>query len=97
MNVPVSHRPTSTLAVVSLTFSILTWFLLPFIGAVVAVICGHMARAEIRRMPPGAMEGDGMAIAGLVLGWVHLALCVLVVIFIMLLFGGIAFLASLGH
>ena len=76
---------TSSLAVVSLVFGILTWCVLPFIGALVAIVCGHMARSEIRRAPVGtAIEGDGMALAGLVLGYVHLVFAVLV---LMLIFG----------
>ena len=75
-----SHQPsyrtgtsTCSLAVVSLVFGILTWCVLPFVGAIVAIICGHLARGEIRRAPPdAALEGDGMAVAGLVLGYVHL-------------------------
>ncbi len=77
----------------SLVFGIVCWFALPFIGAVAAVICGHLARGEIRRAPPGTIEGDGMAIAGLVLGWVHLALFLLAFMAIMLFFGGLAFFA----
>jgi hypothetical protein len=73
--------PTNALAVVSLVFGILTWFLLPFVGALVAVICGHLARGEIRRAPPQA--GDGMALAGLVLGYVHLALCALAILLVL--------------
>ncbi|MEP7097025.1 MAG: DUF4190 domain-containing protein [Dokdonella sp.] len=88
---------TSTLAVVSLIFGILCWIGLPFIGAVVAVICGHSARGEIKRAPPGMIEGDGMAIAGLILGWIHLALCVLVVFAFLLFFGGLAFIAAHVH
>lgn len=88
---------TSSLAVVSLVFGILCWVALPFIGAVVAVICGHAARGEIRRAPAGTIEGDGMALAGLILGWLHLLLCVLVVFAFVLFFGGIAVLASLAH
>ncbi|KZC40808.1 MULTISPECIES: DUF4190 domain-containing protein [Rhodanobacter] len=76
-----SYRPgasTSSLAVVSLVFGILAWCVLPFIGAIVAIICGHLARGEIRRSPLDArIEGDGMAVAGLVLGYVQLLLCVL--------------------
>ncbi|WP_426699977.1 DUF4190 domain-containing protein [Rhodanobacter sp. Col0626] len=73
-----SSSGTSSLAVVSLVFGILSWCLLPFIGAIVAVICGHMARGEIRRSPiDNPIEGDGMAVAGLVLGYAHLALCML--------------------
>src|SRR5688572_29243898 len=40
--------PNSTAAVVSLIFGILSWVMLPVIGPIVAVVAGHMARAEIR-------------------------------------------------
>ncbi|HUH56833.1 MAG TPA: DUF4190 domain-containing protein [Rhodanobacter sp.] len=91
-----SHQPdyrpasTHTLAVVSLIFGILAWCVLPFVGAIVAVICGHLARAEVRRSTVDRpVEGDGMAIAGLVLGYVQLATIVLgVLAFIALLFFG---------
>ena len=53
------------------------WVVLPFIGAIVAVILGHAARGEIRRAPAGSIEGDGLAIAGLVLGYIQLVLCLL--------------------
>lgn len=81
---------TSTMAIISLVFGIVCWAALPFIGALVAVICGHAARGEIRRAPPGTIEGDGMALAGLILGWVHLVLCVLAVMLVMLFLGGLA-------
>ncbi len=74
MNQPIR---TSGTAITSLIFGIITWVGLPIIGALIAVICGHIARGEIRRMPPGTIEGDGMAIAGLILGYVQLALCLL--------------------
>ncbi|TBV71390.1 DUF4190 domain-containing protein [Pseudoxanthomonas winnipegensis] len=89
-------RPTSSLAVVSLVFGILGWSLLPTIGALVAVITGHMARAEIRRSQ-GALDGDGMAVAGLVLGWLHLVLLVLGIAALFLFFGGIAALAAYAN
>ena len=88
---------TSTTAVLSLVFGIVCWVGLPFLGAIAAVICGHVARGEIRRAAPGAIEGDGMAIAGLVLGWIHLALFALAFIAIMLFFGGLAFFGSHWH
>lgn len=97
MNVPASQRQTSTMAILSLIFGVLSWCVLPFIGAVAAVVCGHSARSEIRRAPPGTIEGDGMAIAGLILGWVHLALFVLVIVFVFLFLGGLAFFAHLAH
>jgi hypothetical protein len=88
---------TSGTAVASLVFGILSWVLLPFIGAILAVILGHSARGEIRRAPPGTVEGDGMAIAGLILGWAHLALFILAIAFVFLFLGGLAFFAHLAH
>ena len=70
---------------------------LPFLGSIAAVIFGHMARGEIRRQPD-RLEGDGLAVAGLVLGYLSIALAVLVVVAIFLLFGGLAaFLAFANH
>ena len=88
-----SYRPgtsTSSLAVVSLVFGILAWCVLPFIGAIVAIICGHLARGEIRRSPAESRtEGDGMAVAGLVLGYVQMMFCVLALLLVIaaLIFG----------
>ena len=95
MNAPI--RQTSSLAVISLVFGILGWTLLPFLGSLVAVVCGHMARSEIRQLQ-GALEGDGMAVGGLVLGYLVIALSVLAVAAIFLFFGGLIWFASVfGH
>ena len=85
-----STTTTSTLAIVSLVFGILTWAVLPFIGAIVAIVCGHLARSEIRRAPVGTqLEGNGMALAGLILGYLHL----LIVLTVVLMFFGVLFLS----
>lgn len=73
---PQPMAQTSTLAIVSLVSGIVSWFLLPLIGAVIAVITGHMARREIRESM-GAMTGDGMALVGLILGYLQLGLTVI--------------------
>ncbi|HEX5960899.1 MAG TPA: DUF4190 domain-containing protein [Rhodanobacteraceae bacterium] len=87
-----AYPRTSSLAVISLIFGILGYVFLPFIGALVAVICGHAARSEIRRAPPGTIDGDGLALAGLILGWVQLACAVVVIgILILLAIGAIGF------
>ena len=89
-------KQTNNLAIVSLVSGILGWTLLPWIGSIVAIVTGHMARAEIRRNPD-TQEGDGLAIAGLVLGWGAVALTVLAIAAIFLFFGGLAlFLAWMG-
>lgn len=79
---------TSSLAVVSLIFGILAYIFLPGVGALVAVICGHSARSEIRRAPPGAIEGDGLALAGLILGWIQIAMGLIALAFAVLIIGG---------
>jgi Domain of unknown function (DUF4190) len=89
-------RPTCSTATISLIFGILSWLCLPFIGAVVAIICGHMARAEIKRAP-GGMEGDGLAVAGLVLGYVHMAMLIVLLVVLFMFLGGLAFFATVGQ
>jgi hypothetical protein len=79
MNTPAR---TSTTAVISLCCGVGAWVLLPFVLAIVAIVTGHMARAEIRREPA---QGDGMAIAGLVLGYLNLAFCIAVIAFVLVL------------
>ena len=92
----VQARTTNALAIVSLISGILGWTVVPWLGSIVAVITGHMARAELRRNPD-TQEGDGFAVGGLVLGWSMLALTVLGVLVAILLFGGVlALIAGLG-
>ncbi len=95
MNGPSSQRTTSALAVVSLVSGIVSWLLLPLLGALVAIITGHLARSEIRGSQ-GGLDGDGLAIAGLILGYLQIVLVILTVAAVMLFFGGLAFLASIN-
>ena len=84
-----SLKTNSNLAIISLVFGILGWTLLFGIGSIVAIITGHMARSEIRRNP-NTIEGDGLAMGGLILGWSNIIICVLGILLVILLFGGIA-------
>ncbi|MCG2739619.1 MAG: DUF4190 domain-containing protein [Syntrophaceae bacterium] len=70
---PAVHATRSTMAIVSLISGILGWTLLPFLGSIVAVITGHKAKKEIRDSM-GQLGDAGMATAGLVLGYIGLAL-----------------------
>jgi len=54
MNTPVQNT-TSVSAILSLIFGVVSWLGLPFFGAIIAIVCGHVARGEIRRAPPGAI------------------------------------------
>jgi hypothetical protein len=88
MTATAQAHTSSTTAVVSLIFGILSWVLLPVIGAIVAIVLGHMARAEIQRSN-GMLEGDGLAVAGLVLGWTHIVLMIGAVLIAIVFLGGI--------
>lgn len=82
--------PTSSLSITSLIMGILGWTLVPIVGGIIAVITGHMAKKEIRESS-GLLAGDGMATAGLVLGYANLTagacLCVVLALFPALLIG----------
>lgn len=75
---------TSGLAIASMVCGIVSIFACQFIGAIPALICGHMALSQISSSPM-PMSGRGMAIAGLVLGYLQILL--LVVFAVMLVIG----------
>ena len=82
-------RSTSPLAIVSLVAGVLGWTLAPVLGSLVAIVTGHVARGDVRR-GNGAIDCDGLAIGGLVLGYLALALAVIGVVVVILFFGGLA-------
>ena len=82
-------RQTSTLAIISLVSGVLGWTIAPLLGSLGAIVFGHLARGEIRRQPD-RLEGDGLAIAGLVLGWLQIVLLMFLFVAVVLFFGGLA-------
>ena len=78
--------PSSTLATVSLIAGILGFIMLPVIGSVVALWTGYAARKETRAIPPTA-SGDGMATAGIVMGWIQMGLVIIGACCLVLYFG----------
>ncbi len=81
--------PSSGAATASLIFGILSYVFLPVIGAIVAVICGHVALGQIRASGD-RVGGKGMAIAGLVLGYLQIVGFVLIIVFVVILGAAIA-------
>lgn len=76
---------TNTLAVFAMIASIAGFiWLLPLIGSVAGAIMGHISLGQIKRT---GEKGYGMALAGVIVGWVGLALAVI---------GGIALIAFIG-
>lgn len=74
----------STLAIASLVTGILGWTLIPLLGAVAAIITGHLAKKEIAESR-GNLTGNSMATAGLLLGYISLGFVLLLAIAIILL------------
>jgi hypothetical protein len=78
---PATSPPTSGLAVASLLLGIGGLTILPLLGSIAAIILGYMARSEIRRSP-GRVGGEGVATAGIVLGWISVGVSVLIILFV---------------
>ncbi len=66
------------LAIWSLVLGILSLTCFSIFSAIPAVICGHMAWSRIKRSA-GALEGGGLAIGGLVTGYISIALSLFVI------------------
>lgn len=62
---------TNSMALTSLIAGIIGWTAAPFLGSVVAIVTGHIAKKEIKERM-GREGGDGMATAGLVMGYLQL-------------------------
>lgn len=79
-----SQAPTHALAIVSLILSILGLIgVLPLVGSIGGIISGQIARKEILEKPD-LHSGEGVARAGIVLGWVGVALGLVFVCLILL-------------
>lgn len=83
------------MAIISLVASIAGLTIFPTMGSIIGVITGHLARRDMRAAP-GRYSGEGIALAGLVLGWIGvglgvLGICVAVGFFALWLGGVLAF------
>jgi hypothetical protein len=76
--IPPMYKRDSSLAVASLVCGLAAWCVFPVLGAIAAVITGHLAKKEIRESA-GSLSGDGMAIAGLILGYTQIGFVILAI------------------
>jgi Domain of unknown function (DUF4190) len=65
---------TSGLAIASLVLGIVGLVAVPLIASALAVVLGEKARVELVRDP--ALAGEGLARAGVILGWIGIVLVV---------------------
>ena len=90
MNATTAPVPkTATIAVWSLVLAILGVFLIGPLGSIPAVICGHKAFGRIKRAS-GALAGQGLALAGLIIGYIGLAVQLMICVMILLLLPAVA-------
>jgi hypothetical protein len=75
----VPYRRTNTYAILSLVFA--------FVCAPLAIVFGHIARKQIRQ---SGEDGDGLALAGLIIGYVACALALLAVALVVVLASALA-------
>jgi hypothetical protein len=68
---------TNTLAIVSLISSLVGLFIIPLLGSITAVITGHMSLGQIKQT---GEQGRGLALAGLIIGYVGLGFMLLGII-----------------
>ena len=71
----------------ALVCGIASFLVFPLIPAIVAVVLGSSSRKEIAASG-GRLTGDSLAVAGVVLGWINIVMCLLgaVLLFVVLFF-----------
>ncbi len=79
-------KTTNGLAIASLVLGLVSWVAAPCLASFAAVVCGHMARTQIRASN-GTQEGDGLALAGLILGYLNIVVALGAIFVIFVVFG----------
>jgi hypothetical protein len=74
---------TNTLAIISLVASLAGVFIVPIIGQIVGIITGHMGLKQIKER---AEKGHGLALAGVIIGYVTLGLTILITVILIIAF-----------
>jgi len=76
---PPASPPTSGMAIASLVLGVSGLTVVPLIGSILALILGYMARNDIRQRP-GEVSGEGLATAGIIMGWIAVGLTILAIL-----------------
>ena len=84
---PAPEKRVSYWAIISLIAGLLNFKFPPF-GAIAALITGYVAKNEIKKSND-TIEGNGLATAGIVLGWVGIVFSLIVLTLVILTFIGI--------
>jgi len=80
-----STGQTSGKAIASLVLGIGGFLIIPIVLSVLAIILGRSAKREIAERP--GLGGEGMATAGIVLGWCGVAVVLVGIVFFLFVLG----------
>lgn len=92
---PMAGRPNAPGAVAALVCGLVGIFACPFVG-IAGIVMGNKAKKEIRDSG-GYYDGEGLATAGLVLGWISIALLVLWAVILVILLATGAFVSTTNY
>ncbi len=81
MATEVRESRTSGAAIASLVLGIVGVTVFPLIPSVLALVFGSRARDELRGDP--GVSGEGLATAGIILGWIGVAISLLGLVFVL--------------
>lgn len=81
-----AQRPTNGMAIAALICGVCQVFFWLLTG-IPAIVLGHLARRQIRQT---GEAGDGMALTGMILGYIGLALTVLFVVIVVIIAAAVA-------
>lgn len=73
-----TYRQTESLAVASLVLALAGFVVCPVVCSVIAVVLGYRARRRLNADP--ALDGEGLAKAGIILGWIGIGVGAIVII-----------------
>lgn len=81
--ITITNRPNESFAIASLACAIAGFVVIPVIGHILGIVFGHMSRGNLKKNPQ--LEGETLARAGIIIGWVGLAVSILVIALIVAL------------
>jgi hypothetical protein len=97
---PEPPLPTSGMAIASLVTGILGFTMAPILGGIIAILTGYAARKDTRAVPARA-SGDGLATAGIVMGYIQVGIVVVgvccLLAYLVFFLGIFGTLVSSGH
>src|SRR6266513_2362724 len=80
MSAPAAPRM-APLAIVSVVLAVLSFACIPIVAVIPAIVCGHVAWSKISKSG-GALHGKGIAVVGLIVGYLAIPWAVLQVWFL---------------